>query len=232
MTTWLLLPGAGGAAWYWHRVVEILAARGDEAIAVDLPADDPTAGVPRYVEVALAALDDRPDAVVVGQSMGGFTAVEVARRIPVQRLVLVNAMIPAVGETPGQWWTDSGHQAAKEAAVRAAGRADAGFDPEYEFLHDVPPEVVATGAEHQRDQSDGPFTDGWSLPAWPDVPVTVVVGRDDRFLPADFQVRLARERAGVEPIVLPGGHLIALAQPDVLVREGLDVPPGPAPLAQ
>ena len=41
MTTWLLVPGAGGAAWYWHRVVELLRARGDEAIAVDLPADDP-----------------------------------------------------------------------------------------------------------------------------------------------------------------------------------------------
>jgi pimeloyl-ACP methyl ester carboxylesterase len=117
-----------------------------------------------------------------------------------------------------------------EAAARAAGREDAGFDAEYEFLHDVPPEVLATGV--QREQSDGPFTDGWSLPAWPDVPVTVVVGRDDRFFPADFQVRLARERAGVEPIVLPGGHLLALAQPDVLVREGLDVPPGPSPLAQ
>ncbi|MDF2976818.1 MAG: alpha/beta hydrolase [Actinomycetospora sp.] len=162
MTTWLLLPGAGGAAWYWHRVVEILAARGDEAIAVDLPADDPSAGIPRYVEVALAALGDRPDPVVVGQSLGGFTAVEIARRIPVERLVLVNAMIPAVGETPGQWWADSGHQQTREAFVRAAGREDAGFDPEYEFLHDVPPEVVAAGAEHQRDQSDAPFT-GWAL---------------------------------------------------------------------
>jgi hypothetical protein len=45
-------------------------------------------------------------------------------------------------------------------------------------------------------------------------------------------VRLARDRAGVEPVVLPGGHLLALARPDVLVREGLDVPSGPSPLAQ
>ena len=190
---------------------------------MDLPADDPTAGIPRYVEVALAALGnppepgDRPDPVVVGQSLGGPTAVEIARRRPVGHLVLVNAMIPAVGENPGDWWTASGHRAAKEAAVRAAGREDAGFDEAWEFLHDVPADLVAAGVEHQREQPGGPFSDGWSLPAWPDVPVTVVVGRDDRFFPADFQVRLARERAGVEPRVITGGHLLALANPDGLV---------------
>ncbi|MDD7968151.1 alpha/beta fold hydrolase [Actinomycetospora lemnae] len=217
MTTWLLLPGAGGAGWYWHLVAERLRARGDDVVAPDLPADDPTAGIPRYVEVALAALGDRSDVVVVGQSLGGPSAAEIARRVPVRRLVFVNAMIPAVGESPGDWWTASGHQEAKEAAVRAAGREDAGFDEHWEFLHDVPADVAAAGAEHQREQTDGPFVDGWALPAWPDVPVTVIVGADDRFFPLDFQVRLARERAGVEPVVVPGGHLLALANPDGLV---------------
>jgi hypothetical protein len=32
----VLIPGAGGTAWYWHRVVPLLRAAGHEATAVDL----------------------------------------------------------------------------------------------------------------------------------------------------------------------------------------------------
>jgi hypothetical protein len=39
---------------------------------------------------------------------------------------------------------------------------------------------------------------------------------DDRFFPAAFQRALARDRLGTEADVLPGGHLIALSQPDRL----------------
>ena len=37
MTTFVLIPGAGGQAWYRHRVVPRLAFRGHDAIAVELP---------------------------------------------------------------------------------------------------------------------------------------------------------------------------------------------------
>jgi hypothetical protein len=36
VTTFVLIPGAGGTAWYWHRVVPLLRAAGHEATAVDL----------------------------------------------------------------------------------------------------------------------------------------------------------------------------------------------------
>jgi pimeloyl-ACP methyl ester carboxylesterase len=41
----------------------------------------------------------------------------------------------------------------------------------------------------------------------------VIAGRDDRFFPAEFQHRLARERLGVEAVEIPGGHLAALSHP-------------------
>jgi pimeloyl-ACP methyl ester carboxylesterase len=43
-----------------------------------------------------------------------------------------------------------------------------------------------------------------------------LAGRDDRFFPVEFQQELARTRLGVEPVVVPGGHLAALSQPDEL----------------
>jgi alpha-beta hydrolase superfamily lysophospholipase len=35
MTRFVLIPGAGGDAWLYHQLVEELARRGNEAIAVD-----------------------------------------------------------------------------------------------------------------------------------------------------------------------------------------------------
>ena len=103
MSTFLLVPGAGGAAWYWHRVVPLLRDAGHRAIAVDLPGADPDAGLPEYAELVVGAADGADEVVLVAQSMGAFTALPACARLPVRRLVLNNAMIPLPGETAGHW---------------------------------------------------------------------------------------------------------------------------------
>src|SRR5688572_4735097 len=103
MTTYVLIPGAGGQAWYWHRLVPELEARGHETVAVGLPTGDDTAGLAEYADTVVHAVGDRTEVVLVAQSMGAFTAPSVCRRVPVDLLVLVNPMIPAPGETAGQW---------------------------------------------------------------------------------------------------------------------------------
>jgi len=215
MTTFALIPGAGGTAWYWHRVAPLLAAAGHQVIAADLPADDETAGLPEYASTVLAAIGDARDVVLVAQSLGGFTAPLVAVKIGVRGIVFVNAMIPVPGETPGAWWAATGWQ---QARVQAAERGGYGTDLDLAtyFLHDVPPEVAAAGEPYQRPEADVVFGSVCDFGCWPDVPIRAVAGADDRFFPAAFQRALARDRLGSEADVLPGGHLIALSQPERL----------------
>src|SRR4051794_20643130 len=101
MSTFILIPGAGGTAWYWSRVVPLLERAGHEAVAVDLPGDDENAGLPEYTRLVLEAIGASTDVVLVAQSLGGFTAPLVCDRASIRGLVLVNAMIPVPGETPG-----------------------------------------------------------------------------------------------------------------------------------
>jgi pimeloyl-ACP methyl ester carboxylesterase len=216
----VLVPGAGGAAWYWSRLVPLLEADGHSATAVDLPGDDEAAGLAEYAALALDAARGADDVVLVGQSLGGFTVPLVARDLleagnPPREIVLVNPMIPAPGETPGGWWDDVGQAEARtEAAV--AGGWPVEFDLDAYFLHDVDPEVAAEGEPYQRPEADAVFSSVCDITAWPDVPTRVISGADDRFFPVAFQQRVARDRLGVEPRVVPGGHLLALSRPQVL----------------
>ena len=213
MTTFLLLPGAGGEASYWGPVSLLLEQAGHDAIAVDLPADDPELGLSAYADLAVAAVQGRTDLVLVAQSMGGFTAPLVAARVPLRALVFVNAMIPLPGESASVWGEAVGSEKARVAAAEAGGYS-AEFDLVETFLHDVPAEVVDPAEmANGRDEAEIAFTEPCTFQSWPDIPTHALVGRDDRLFPADFQVRVARERLGVTADVLPGGHLMALADP-------------------
>lgn len=204
MATFVLIPGAGGQAWYWHRLVPELTARGHDAIAVGLPADDDSAGLPEYTDIVVRAIGERSDVVVVAQSMGGFTGPLVCARVPVSLLVLLNAMVPEPGETGAQWWANTGYEQAHPREM----------DVERDFLHDLPPEVKAEALrEGEPRQSMTPFSLPWPLEKWPDVPTRIVGGRDDRFFPLEFQRRVVRERLGLELDEIPGGHLAALSRP-------------------
>jgi len=153
MTTFVLIPGAGGVAWYWHRLQPLIDQAGHEALAVDLPGDDAHAGLSAYADLVIAPIGDRGNVALVAQSMGGFTSALVCARArkSLRMLVFVNAMIP--------------------------------------------------------------------LPcAWPDIPIHVVVGKDDRFFPSDFQARVARDRLGKVADEIPGGHLVALSHPRELAE--------------
>jgi len=216
--TYVLVPGAGGVAWYWHRVVAEFEQRGRTAVAVDLPGDDDTAGLPEYADAVVAQAGSAKDVVLVAQSMGAFTALEVLDRLPVSLLVLVNAMIPLPGETPAEWWGNTDQtQAMRDNDAREGRPAGAGFDLQTYFLHEFSQAEIDESWQYQREESDKAFGSPLKITAWPDVPTRVITGRDDRFFPAEFQRRVSQQRLGITPDVIPGGHLVALSQPVALV---------------
>jgi pimeloyl-ACP methyl ester carboxylesterase len=210
----VLIPGATGRAWYWHRVVPLLEAAGHRVVSVELPAEDDTKGLADYARAVIDAAGTTTRPVIVAASLGGFTAPLVAGPLDATAVVLVNAMIPNPGETAGDWWGNTGMEEARTARATRLGYP-VEFDLETYFLHDLSADVIAT-ADEEADQSDRPMRDPCAFETWP-APVTAIAGRDDRFFPLEFQQELAQARLGIEPVVVPGGHLVALSHPEELV---------------
>jgi pimeloyl-ACP methyl ester carboxylesterase len=213
--TYVLIPGAGGEAWFWHLLVAELSRRGRDAVAVELPAGDERAGWAEYAEAVVAAASDVSSPVLVAQSMGGFTAPLVVGPLRARLLVMLNAMIPRPGETGGEWWENTGQSTAQAELAEAQGRdVGEGIDVMVDFFHDVPAAVTAEAMRRgDPAQSMTPFTQPFPLDRWPDVPTRVIAGRDDRLFPLELQRRVARERLDLPVDEVPGGHLAALSRP-------------------
>ena len=205
MATFVLIHGAGDSGWYWHLVDAALRARGHHVVAPDLPSDDDSAALSAYADTVLDAIGDRSGLVVVGQSFGGFTAPLVCDRAATELLVFVAGMIPSPGEAPEDWWANTGY----EREVR-----EQDDDVIATYYHDVPPELASEALGRERDHpSATAMQEPWPLDAWPDVPTRFLLCRDDRFFPASFLRRVARERLGITPDEIDGGHCVALSRP-------------------
>ena len=159
MATYALVHGSGSDAWYWHRVVPELRALGHDVVAPDLPTADDSAGLTEYTDVIVDAIGDRREVIVVAQSLAGFTAPIVCCRIPVNMLVLVAAMVPLPGESPGEWFSNTGWAEARQEQAQRDGRTlGEGVNVLEEFFHDVPADVVADAfARPEPVQSNTPF---------------------------------------------------------------------------
>ena len=206
MAAFVFIHGAGDVGWYWHLVAAELRQCGYDAVAPDLLCDDDSAGLAEYADTVAAAAGDRTDLVVVAQSLGGFTAPLVCDRVPVELLVLVAPTIPVPGEAPAGYWSGTRY----EEEVREQYDDDIAL-----FYQDVPPELATEALKRARGQSEAGLGKPSPLRAWPDVP-GVLICRDDRLFPPGFLRRVARERLGITPDKIDGGH--PRAEPPALSR--------------
>ena len=217
MSTFALIHGAGDVGWYWHLVEAELRGGGHDVIAPDLPADDESATLIDYADTVVEAIGSRKDLVVVGQSFGAFTAPLVADRLAADALVLVAGMIPAPGESPDDWWANTGYSSAVQEAAARDGGLTGNPDPYVSFYNDVPRELAVEAMSKERAHpSQAASAAPWPLDAWPDVPTKFVLCTEDRFFPPDFYRRLVAERLGIEPVEITAGHCVALSRPKEL----------------
>jgi pimeloyl-ACP methyl ester carboxylesterase len=226
-TTFVLIPGAGADPRVYDTTIAALRELGHEGVAPPLPLDDPDATPSDHATAVIAALPEPPaPLVVVGQSLGAYTATIAAARLRPARLILLAPMIPAPGESAGDWWRGTDHEAAIAPLIERHGTpSDWGEEAMAEvFYHDVDEATLAANAEYEGVPSRGLFAEPLPLAAWPEVPTTVLAGRDDRLFPLDFQRRVARERLGLDEVAeIDGGHLPMLARPHELAERLVDL---------
>ncbi len=217
----------------WAGTLELLAAAGFRAIAVDLPGfgDAPAvAGEPAPWTAVLETLDALgvERAVVVGNSFGGAVALRVAVVAPARVTGLVLVSCPPVDLDPSPrlaaaWEAEETALEADdiEAAVAAVVHAWT--------LPDAPAALRAQVAEMQRrafvlqagvpddaPEPPDPIVDDPTTVERIDVPALVAVGRYDMpdFLGAADELAHALPRSGPAVVIEDAGHLAPLETPE------------------
>lgn len=202
MATFVLIHGGGSTSWDWHLVAPLLEDSGHAVVAVDLPIEDDDAGLSDYSAAVSTAANGAKHPIVVGHSLGGFTAPLACEELQADGLVYLAGMIPLPGESFSQWWTNTGYD-----------RESVEQDDDVAFYNDVPDHLAREARARTRDQRGAWMSLAWPAQSHPDVPTTAILCQDDRFFPAPFMRRHIIERLGIEPEEIPGGHYVTLSNP-------------------
>lgn len=184
---------------------------------MDLPVDDPNAGLAEYAEVVAPSVPDE-GAVLVGHSLGAAVIPLVAARRPVRRTVYLCPVIRRLGMSLAA-------SAQLDADVStydlAKGRtffddSSSAWEPEAAiaaFFPDCDSETAHWAAYRLRRQYWRYWEEPNPLSAWPDAKRSAIVCTEDRLVGIDWARRRIPELLGVIPAELPGGHSPFLSRP-------------------
>jgi pimeloyl-ACP methyl ester carboxylesterase len=210
--------------WWWHRMVEPLAALGLGSRAVELPTCVTSPGVSPEApgdlyadaDAVRAALDEEDEPLVlVGHSFGGMVITDAAAdHENVAHLVYVTSVMPERDETlaslgggrePGPWLDprpEDGTMGVKAELLPGA------------FMQDCDEEAIAGALERLTRQPLAAFGQSPRGVAWREKPSTYVVCADDRATPPEAQREYARRADRM--VELPTDHHPMLSRPDLL----------------
>jgi pimeloyl-ACP methyl ester carboxylesterase len=222
-------------AWWWHRMVEPLAALGLGSRAVELPSCVAPSGArgeapgDMYADAdaVRAALEEEDGPVViVGHSYGGMVLTDAAAgHGNVRHLVYVTSVMPDLGDTmadfggePGPWMDprpEDGTMGVKAELVPEA------------FMQDCDEEAVAGALKRLTRQPLAVFGQTPRAVAWREKPSTYVVCAGDRATPPEAQRRFAGRAHRV--VELPSDHHPMISRPELLAQvlaEAATIPHG------
>lgn len=221
----VLVHGSFHGAWCWERLIPALEAYGHRAIAVDLPISEPGLGADAYARVvseAIDRLDGGSPPAIVGHSMAGLVVPLVAARRAIDRLIFLAAFLAQ----PGRSANDQRQAEPIDGLVppTTAEWADLGRDvwqigpttATELFFHDAPADVAAWASSRLRPQCYQVIGEPSPLEAWPAVPSSYIVCRDDRAMNPEWGRQAAVERLGMPAIEIDGGHSPFLTRPEEL----------------
>jgi len=187
--------------------------RGHRTIVPTLPINEPEASALRYAEAIVQTLpDDAGDVVVVAHSASGLFLPLVPIRRQVRQIVFLAAVIPKIGASlidqfraephmMNPEWIGKDPTASEEIAMRF-------------LFHDCSPEIAQWALTTRRLMyAQRAYTELCPLDRWPCVPSAYIVCADDRTVAPAWSKSAARERLGVEPIELSGGHCPHVSRP-------------------
>lgn len=213
MATFCLFHGDWHDGLCWDPLAGPLRARGHEAIAPDLPFDDPEAGFEARVRPALTALEGQSGPVaVVGHSSSSGYAAFVAEGTPGSLLI---HLCPRLGPFP----PPAGAPDTFRRGFPFPARNDAGlvvWDPETAvaaMYPRLPPDAARALAEGLRPAASGPE---YPLDGHPHVPTALVYASEDEIFEPAWERFMARELLDIEPIEISGGHFPMVENPEAL----------------
>jgi pimeloyl-ACP methyl ester carboxylesterase len=223
MATFCLVHGSTQGAAGWDRLVSELQRRGHRTVVPTLPTNETDASATLYAEVIVQALPgDVSDIIVVAHSASGLFLPLVASDARVRQIVFLAAVIPKIGvsfidqfkaepEMMNPEWVGKDPTASDEIALHF-------------LFHDCTAETARWALATRRlMNARRAYTEVCPLEQWPDVRSAYIVCADDRTVTPAWARSAARQRLGVAPVELPGGHCPHVSRPAQLAEALLSI---------
>jgi pimeloyl-ACP methyl ester carboxylesterase len=211
----VLVHGAWADGSGWHRVHDLLRARGYAVSIVQNPLTSLAADVAAVQRVL--ARQNGP-ALLVGHSYGGVVITEAGNAPNVAGLVYVAAFVPDAGESVASM-LEGGAPPPVQPSADGYLFFDAAVFPQA-FAQDLPPAQAAFLAAAQIPPAAAAFEAKVSQPAWKTHGSWYVLSTEDRIIPPPAQRQMAgRAKASIKEV--RASHASYISQPEA-VAEAID----------